>query len=180
VNTQQIEIRLPFGRHKDQPLDTVPSDYLDWLLRSCKLSSGLRCSVADELRRRNIDVPRPPIAKVPDCSRCASGMFRVDWMEDRSGRRRIRATCPCGRYLCFLPLVEPWISCANENASPMALLDALVQLEDLGVELESDGRKVWVRHEDYREVPADLHVTIRSCSNTLARMIGDNRPKVTP
>jgi uncharacterized protein (DUF3820 family) len=46
MNTQQIDIRLPFGRHKGQPLDTVPSDYLDWLLRSCKLSSGLRAATA--------------------------------------------------------------------------------------------------------------------------------------
>jgi hypothetical protein len=107
---------LPFGKHK--PLGDVPDGYLLWTLRECKLSSGLRLAVGNELRRRNLDVPIPaqPPVKIPAC-RCGSDCFRADWMEDRRGQRRIRATCSCGRYLCFLPLVEPWISCANDNAN---------------------------------------------------------------
>jgi uncharacterized protein (DUF3820 family) len=172
MNAIQTEHRLPFGRHKDKPMAEVPDGYLLWTLRDCKLSSGLRQTVADELQRRGIDAPAPPIVHPPDCQRCHSGMYRVDWMEDRRGQRRIRATCSCGRYLCFLPIVEPWIFCANENASPAPVLDVLTQLEDLGVELQSDGRKVWVAGADDRRVPAELHVTIRQCAYQLARLLG--------
>jgi hypothetical protein len=74
-----------------------------------------------------------------------------------------------------MPLVEPWISCANDNASPAPILDVLTRLEDLGVELQSDGRKVWVGGQDYHKVPEELHVLIRQCSNLLARMLGKKR-----
>jgi uncharacterized protein (DUF3820 family) len=37
---------LPFGKHAGCPLPDVPTDYLQWVIRECKLSSGLRGAVA--------------------------------------------------------------------------------------------------------------------------------------
>jgi hypothetical protein len=45
-------LTLPFGKHKGRPLGDVPGDYLRWMLRECKLSSGLRAAVGAELATR--------------------------------------------------------------------------------------------------------------------------------
>jgi uncharacterized protein (DUF3820 family) len=37
-------LTLPFGRHKGKPLGDVPGDYLRWMLKECRLSSGRQCS----------------------------------------------------------------------------------------------------------------------------------------
>jgi uncharacterized protein (DUF3820 family) len=40
---------LPFGKHRGRSPGDVPTDYLNWLLRTCKISPGLRAAVRDEL-----------------------------------------------------------------------------------------------------------------------------------
>lgn len=33
---------MPFGKHKDKPLDKIPKRYLRWVLKNCQLFGGLR------------------------------------------------------------------------------------------------------------------------------------------
>jgi hypothetical protein len=172
----QTALVLPFGKHKDKPLSEVPAGYLQWAIETCKLSSGLRAAVAEELTRRGVEAPAPPapVLKIPPCRRCDSDRFRVAWQEDRNGGRRIRASCSCGAYLCFLPLVEPWVSLANNAVNPTAALDVLIALGDLGIDLRSDGKTVWLAGEDRKRVPENLHVLIRQCCHQLVVMLGNN------
>jgi hypothetical protein len=140
------EYRLPFGKHAGALPREVPSDYLRWLLREWKLSSGLRSALAAELSSRGVPVPPPPPPAPPrPCQSCGALAFAHTWQEDRAGGKRIRRSCRrCGRYCCFAPLVEPYLSEANACASPTPILDVLTRLEDLGVELVSDGRRAEV------------------------------------
>jgi hypothetical protein len=97
---------IPFGKHKNQPLVLVPTGYLDWIIRACKLPSGLRGAIADELTRRGMTPPPPPARPVPECPSCdpLTG-YRAVHERDSLDRPRIRAVCAgCGRYLAFLPL----------------------------------------------------------------------------
>jgi uncharacterized protein (DUF3820 family) len=170
---------LPFGKHKNRPLPEVPSDYLLWMARTCRLSTGLRAAVGAELAHRGLEVPSmpEPNPKIPLCARCGIESFAVCWQEVRSGERRIRAECmKCGRWLSWLPVAEPWIRQADANANPTALLDALTRLDELDARLESDGQTVWVHHRDWRRVPPDLHAIVRQCSHQLAKMIGRTIP----
>jgi hypothetical protein len=64
---------------------------------------------------------------------------------------------------------------ADAAASPTAVLDVLTRLEVLGIELESNGRRVWLRYEDYSRVSPDLRALIRSCSFQLAKRMGRTR-----
>jgi hypothetical protein len=50
---------LPFGKHKGQPLSSVPGSYLWWLLEDCdSLSDDLRVVIEVELRSRLSPAPR--------------------------------------------------------------------------------------------------------------------------
>jgi hypothetical protein len=171
------EHRLPFGKHAGKPVRDVPTDYLSWLLRECKLSSGLRSAVAAELSSRGVAVPPAPAPAPPrPCWRCGASKFAHRWQEDARGARRIRRTCRrCDTFLGFAPLVEPYTAEADAAASPTPILDVLTRLEDLGVELVSDGVRAQVPWPDCERLPADLREALRSCQHTLARMIGDNR-----
>jgi hypothetical protein len=115
---------LPFGKHMGRPLAELPGDYLDWLLRNCKLSSGLRAAVAGELARRGLNPPPPPgPAPYPACRDCGRAGVVARWQEDSRGERRIRGECPrCGRYLCWLPILQPWIGQADAAASKTPVL----------------------------------------------------------
>jgi uncharacterized protein (DUF3820 family) len=170
---------LPFGKHRGQPLATVPSDYLQWLMRTCRLSSGLRAAVSAELARRGLESPPVPKSPAPPaCRDCGAVGIVARWQEDSRGERRIRGAClRCGRYLCWLPNQEPWVGQADAVASKTPLLDALTRLEALGVELESDGQSVSIRWPDWQRVPQDLAAVIRQCSHQLARLLGDTRRK---
>jgi hypothetical protein len=170
TNTLTVTVGLPFGKHKG-----VPTDYLRWVIDACKLSSGLRAAVANELTKRGIDVPAPPPPRpIRPCPRCGGVGSFVFWQEDRAGRRRISARCKqCHRHLTFPPCVEPYLSMANAAASQTPILDALVRLEELGVEVHSDGQRAWIEYEDWNKVPADLHAIVRQCSHQLARMLGN-------
>jgi hypothetical protein len=78
---------LPFGRHRGEPLDTVPSGYLRWLLQECRsLSSGLRSAVAGELQARGVSpvcwsgkevlLPAPPPLRTGQAPFDTSGSSR--------------------------------------------------------------------------------------------------------
>jgi hypothetical protein len=75
----------------------------------------------------------------------------------------------------FLPLREPYLSEVDRAATATPVLDALVRLEALGVELESDGRSVRFAGDDWRRVPPDLAAIVRQCSHRLAVLLGDIR-----
>jgi uncharacterized protein (DUF3820 family) len=171
-------VSLPFGRHKGRPLPEVPGDYLQWLCRACRMSSGLRLTVRAELARRGLEAPPMPAPgpKVPLCPVCGMESFAVGWQEDSNGGRRIRAECMrCGRWLAWLPMTEKSVRQADGNASKTPDLDALVRLQDLGVELQSDGCTAWVPWPDVKRVTPELLALIRKCSHQLARMIGRTR-----
>jgi hypothetical protein len=173
---------LPFGKYRGRHLGEVPEDYLLWVLRECKLSTGLRAAVAAEYERRYttcefLDVPPPPPAPepapLPACRGCRTVGIVARWQEDCRGDRRIRGECVrCGRFLCWLPQLEPWIRQADHHASPTPVLDVLTRLDDLGIELESDGHSVAIPLQDWQRVPPELHALIRQCSHQLARMLG--------
>jgi hypothetical protein len=162
---------LPFGRHRGQNLSTVPSSYLAWALRECKLSSGLRTAVAGELESRGAPVPEPPPREEPRCGRHPGAGYACLWGEDTLGRRYIRAECrQCHNSLGIMPQREPFVSQANAAASGTPVLDALVGAEASGVQLHSDGRRVWP--SDYRKLPPAVRNAVRQANHTLARMIG--------
>jgi hypothetical protein len=165
---------LPFGRHKDKPLSEVPADYLKWLLREYKLSSGMRSTVAAELAGRGVEVPPPPPRPEPCCADHPAAGYRALWGEDSLGRKFIRSECrQCRQAMGHLPMREPYIGMADANASPAPVLDALVGAEAAGVEIRSDGRTAWL--SDYRKAPPGVRNALRQAKHTLAGMIGDDR-----
>jgi hypothetical protein len=48
------------------------------------------------------------------------------------------------------------------------VLDTLTKLEELGIALRSDGRRVWTD----RPLPPELAAALRQCNNRLARLVG--------
>jgi Putative quorum-sensing-regulated virulence factor len=48
-----IVTAMPFGRHRGQPLDELPGDYLAWLLDLDDLREPLRSRIEDEADRRH-------------------------------------------------------------------------------------------------------------------------------
>lgn len=114
-----------------------------------------------------------------DCTQDASDIA-VGYQQTRNGNRRIRASCMhCGSFLTWLPLREPFTTLAANEVSDTAVLDVLTGLEDLGIELKSDGKTCWVPYPDCQKVDAALAGLIRQCSHDLARMLGDH-DKITP
>lgn len=96
---------LSFGRHKGEPLTTVPTSYLDWCLRTVKLSTGLRLAVADELRRRGVQTPALPLPPPRACHRCGSADVRIVWHQHSDGRRQTHGTCQrCGGNCGAVPM----------------------------------------------------------------------------
>ena len=165
---------MPFGKHARRPLADVPRDYLAWVLRTVKLSSGLRAAVAAELVRRGIQAPPPPPpppAEKPlqSCGRCGSvEPPRLSWHEIADGRRQIRRTCPhCETFRGFAQQVPLNVAAADRNASPAPLLDVLTRLDELDIELISDGHEVSFTGDGRRRCPADLAELIRQCNHQL-------------
>jgi hypothetical protein len=169
---------MPFGKHQDQPLSEVPTPYLSWLIAQNNIARGLRDRLNNELRGRGVDVPVQPPAPRRRCFRCHSTQILANWHQWRNGSRHVRGTCArCGAWCGTLPQTEANIAEANRNASPTPVITALVELEALGVELVSDGNSVSYVGDGWRKVPRELDAIVRQCSHTLARMIGDNRPR---
>lgn len=107
---------MPFGKYRDKHLDDVPADYLQWLLANCKLSSGLRSAVAEELARHGIEAPPPAPAPMPTCNRCGNVGHICRWKTLRDGRRMIRAECRgCSGLLKRVAMTPENIQLANEN-----------------------------------------------------------------
>jgi hypothetical protein len=169
--------QLPFGKHKGRALNDpeVPASYLAWMLRECRLGSGLRLAVADELRRRSWNVPEQPIPKPPRCPDCRSAAeLRYSWLEDSAGRRRIRVECSsCRRWLGFAAEIEPFISLADQSTSMTAALDTLLLANELQIDLRSDGVTAdFATPEDYRRAPARLRELLRQCRYRLGHLMG--------
>ena len=173
---------LPFGRHRGQPLGTVPTSYLTWLAATVKLSTGLRNAVAAELTRRGLPVPTPPTPAekpLPPCGRCGSTTSpRLTWHETRSGTRQIRRECSrCGTWLGAAPQTPANVAEADRSATPAPILDALLLAAAEDVELVSDGRVVRLGR-GWERASADLRDAVRQRGRLLASLVG--RRKVLP
>jgi hypothetical protein len=56
--------RMPFGKHRDQLIEDVPTSYLHWLLREVHdLEFYLKRAVEDELKRRGGSASQEPPAR---------------------------------------------------------------------------------------------------------------------
>jgi hypothetical protein len=116
-------LSLPFGRHRNQPLTTVPSAYLTWCLSACKLSSGLRAAVANELANRGIEAAPPPERPEPRCLSHPTAGVIASWKRDRAGRPYIRGECAeCRNWLGALPQTERFIRMAAAQQKEMVSL----------------------------------------------------------
>ena len=40
---------MPFGKYKGEPLDEIPSDYLEWALENCDLRPALQAEMEAQL-----------------------------------------------------------------------------------------------------------------------------------
>lgn len=48
------------------------------------------------------------------CAACAEVRPRLTWQAKAGGGYHLRADCPrCGRYIKFVPQVEPWVEMAG-------------------------------------------------------------------
>ena len=165
---------LPFGRHRGQPIDEVPSDYLRWAAQNCKLSHPLWLAVAAELVRRGLPAPTPPPRDpLPPCPRCGSADEPLlSWHQQRDGRRAIRRTCGrCGAWRGTAPQTSGNIAAADRAAIPTAALDALLLSEEEGVELVSDGRGILLGRNGHR-ASARLRDAVRQQGHLLASLLG--------
>ena len=174
-------VSLPFGQHKGQPLDTVPTSYLTWLA-TVRLSAGLRAAVVAELARRGIQAPPlpvPPEKPLTPCGRCNSADApRLTWHEQRDGRRAIRRTCErCGHWCGHAAQTPANIAEANRNASRAPILDAILLAAEENVELISDGQAVRLGR-GWERASAALKDAVRQRGRLLASLIG--RRKVLP
>lgn len=164
-----------FGIYKGRPLAEVDSGYLAWALRTdkVKLSSGVRAAVVAELERRGVaSPPPPPPPPPPTCHQCGGVDILYGWMQLVTGVRRIKRLCrSCGRSLGFAPEVEPYLSYASASATPAPLLDVLVQAEELGIDLVSDGLAVHIRR-GWDRAPLAFRQRLNECRRDLARMLG--------
>jgi hypothetical protein len=136
---------IPFGKHRGKAPADVPADYLLWLLRACKLSTGLRGAIRSDLIRRGVDPsrlpPQPEAAPPPNCRRCGSPEMRLYWQElGGQGGRTIRADCKrCRQFVAFVPQTPANVARADAARSPAGLLDVLTRADDEGVRLVNVG-----------------------------------------
>jgi hypothetical protein len=168
--------RLWFGRHKGQALSEIDTSYLVWAARTVKLSSATRRAVEAELQSRGAAVPAPPprpwAGWMGPCQRCGCATVGDHWLEQRDGRRVVRASCPqCKASLGTAPSVEPYTTLADQAASETPTLDALTLAEEEGVKIVSDGASAWC--EPWGRASERLRQLVRERGNLLARMIGD-------
>jgi hypothetical protein len=158
-----IEHRLPYGKHKGRPLLQVPIWYLRWVLKTWKLSSGLRAAV-----REALGLPAEPSPPPPRCQRCRNDQLRLTWHEQAGGVRQVRADClPCRRFVSFVPLTPENVARADA-AQPLApLLDAMLQADAEGIVLVRRGDRVELR--PCHRVSAKLCELVRQAGHQLVR-----------
>jgi hypothetical protein len=112
---------MPFGKYRGHPPRSVPTHYLDWFIRTCKLSSGLRTAVRVELLSRPDgprDLPPEPVGPSLTCARCGGRETRLSWQQVGNGEKRIRAECRrCQRFVAFAPLTPANVASANATVS---------------------------------------------------------------
>jgi hypothetical protein len=173
--------RLPFGRHRGEPLGQVPTDYLEWFLKTCKPSAGLRAVIRAELSARPDaprDLPSEAEATVVSCQSCGSGNVAVSWHEHRDGRRAIRGDCrDCRKCIGFLPQTAANIALADAALSPVGLLDVLVRAEEEGVELARDALGLVLVPPG--RASAELESLVRQHQHQLARHLGTRTSSFT-
>jgi hypothetical protein len=71
--------------------------------------------------------------------------------------------------------MSPYVSQADAAASETPILDTLVRLQDLGVELVSDGQSLAFAGDGWRRTPPDLRAVVRQCGHQLAVLLGNTR-----
>jgi hypothetical protein len=110
---------MPFGKHRGAPLTDVPTSYLAWVMRTCKLSTGLRSAMGEELRSRPDcpeDLPPEPAANTPpSCRGCGGTDLHLTWQPlGGAGGRVIRADCRgCGAFVYFAPQTPENVALAD-------------------------------------------------------------------
>jgi hypothetical protein len=100
---------LPFGKYKGWEPIEAPTDYLQWMIKTCKLSTGLKAAIRAELEARGVSLPTGPevSAGAPPCKSCGNKIALVEWQTLADKRRMIRATCcRCGGFMGFLPQTD--------------------------------------------------------------------------
>jgi uncharacterized protein (DUF3820 family) len=112
---EQGKPSLPFGKHKGQELAAVPTSYLQWCLRECKLSSGLRSAAVEQLQSHGIEAPAPPPRRPgPRCREHPAAGVRYSWQQDSLARRHVRRACgSCNAFLGFAPSAPPFTEMAD-------------------------------------------------------------------
>jgi DNA polymerase III epsilon subunit family exonuclease len=54
LNEPRVLRTLPFGKHRGQPIDSIPTDYLQWLIKAAtSISDDARLTAKEELLRRS-------------------------------------------------------------------------------------------------------------------------------
>jgi len=61
-------VNMPFGKHRGQPLEEVPTSYLQWLLDNCDLRPQLQEAVEEELGQRWSQPPPEPVYAIAELS----------------------------------------------------------------------------------------------------------------
>ena len=55
LNEPRVLRSLPFGKHRGQPIDSIPTDYLEWLIKAAtSISDDARLTAQEELLRRSV------------------------------------------------------------------------------------------------------------------------------
>lgn len=163
-----------FGKHRERPLPDVPTSYLAWALRECKLSTGLRTAVRAELLSRPdcpAALPAQPRPQEVRCHRCGGAELVVYWHQlQGQGGRRIRASCAaCHGYIQFLPETPENVALADASTSSTALLDVLTLAEAEGVEIVRREGRIYL--EPYHSASPRLRDLVRQSTRLLLAML---------
>ncbi len=101
-------MHMPFGRHRGQPLEEIPLDYLRWLHDSCDLREPLRSGVEVELDAREWDQSPDPLVSTTISTDVIATWHRkmaVRFHPDKGGSHAAMVAVNFGREL-LLQLAE--------------------------------------------------------------------------